>query len=534
MARKDKAARSLMEQIADLDDVAPKDFDPEDIDDGRGSDDEESSVASEDAAAGREHYQSVGKSKLRKPETVTLGREYDGSRVSRDALNGDDSDDDPFRKRSSDEEGSGMSDEESDEDEDMQDFEEGDSESEEELENGIEGRLRKSKLEDDDEDEDEDEEEEEDDDESDGFDDEESDISAKDDSKSESRDELRRLMASDQKTVAASISQAAKADAAKGQAVKRQRSTFDALLNSRIKLQKGLAALNDVPNVAEEGNAIDVDVVKSAESAALSLWSMLEDLRHTLADTHAKDSSKKRKREPAASSSTSSTLLWERTEKIESEVRPHRRAVLDKWSSKVRGSGAPPNAQGKLMNRSSNQQQSITTVLDAHLATETSQITAALSKSNGVNGSASTTTTTTAVQEIYDDTPFYQSLLRDLVEQRMSSDALTNGADTLQNLQLPANLSVHPTTGMRKDKKKKAVDTKASKGRKMRYTVHEKLQNFMAPEDRGSWGDRAREEFFASLLGRTVNGVLGEDEDEADGVVSEDDNEEGGLRLFRS
>lgn len=78
MAKKDKAARSLMEQIADLDDVAPKgitllisanpatnqfrflDFDPEDIDDGRGSDDEESSVASEDGAAGREHYQSVG------------------------------------------------------------------------------------------------------------------------------------------------------------------------------------------------------------------------------------------------------------------------------------------------------------------------------------------------------------------------------------------------------------------------------------------------------------------------------------------
>lgn len=440
--------------------------------------------------------------------------------------------------RSSDEETSGKSDEESDDDEDMEDFQDGASESDGELENGLEGRLKKSKLEDEDEDE-EDEDEDEEDDGSDAFesDDEESDIPTKDGSKSENRDELRRLMASDQKTVAASISQAAKADAAKGQAVKRQRSTFDALLNSRIKMQKGLAALNDVPATSEEDSTIDVDVVKSAESAALSLWSMLEDLRHSLADTHAKDSSKKRKREPAVSTSTPSTSLWERTEKIESEIRPHRRAVLDKWSSKVRGSGAPPNAQGKLLNRgSSNQQQSITSVLDAHLATESSQITGRLAKktsdSNGVNGS---TPVTESVQEIYDDTPFYQSLLRDLVEQRMSSDALTNGADNLQNLQLPENLSVHPTTGMRKDKKKKVVDTKASKGRKMRYTVHEKLQNFMAPEDRGTWGDRAREEFFASLLGRTVNGILGEEED-ADDVVSEDeyDKEDEGLRLFRS
>ena len=469
------------------------------------------------------------KSKLRKPETVTLGREYDGSRVSRDALDGGDSDDDPFRKHASDEEISGMSDEDGIDDEDMEDLGDGDSDSYEDLEGGVEERSKKSEFED----------EEDDDDEESGVseseDDEESDVP--DDSKTDNRDELRRLMASDQKTVAASISLAAKADAAKGQAVKRQRSTFDALLNSRIKLQKGLTALNDVPGASDEDADVDVDVVKSAESAALSLWSILEDLRHTLTDTHAKDSSKKRKRESPAFSFTSSASLWERTSKIESEVRPHRRAVLDKWSSKVRGtgSGAPPSTQGKLLNRGgSGQQQSITAVLDAHFATETSDIASRMSK-HSLNGNSANGKATESPKEIYDDTPFYQSLLRDLVEQRMSSsDALTNGADNLQ-FQLPENLSVNPTTGMRKDKKKKVVDTKASKGRKMRYTVHEKLQNFMAPEDRGSWGERAREEFFDSLLGRTANGILGE-EDEADGVVSEDDydNEDGGLRLFRS
>lgn len=86
-------------------------------------------------------------------------------------------------------------------------------------------------------------------------------------------------------------------------------------------------------------------------------------------------------------------------------------------------------------------------------------------------------------------------------------------------------------------KVKKPVDTKASKGRKMRYTMHEKLQNFMAPDDRGTWGERQRDELFGGLLGRKVK--LGEDEE---GVDGEDGDGEGsemdgeveveGLRLF--
>lgn len=72
---------------------------------------------------------------------------------------------------------------------------------------------------------------------------------------------------------------------------------------------------------------------------------------------------------------------------------------------------------------------------------------------------------------------------------------------------------------------KKRVDTKASKGRKMRYTVHEKLMNFMAPEDRGTWGERQRVEFLAGLLGRRV--CMGEEDGR------EEEEGEGGLVLFR-
>ena len=85
---------------------------------------------------------------------------------------------------------------------------------------------------------------------------------------------------------------------------------------------------------------------------------------------------------------------------------------------------------------------------------------------------------------------------------------------------------------------KKHVDTKASKGRKMRYTVHEKLQNFMAPEDRGVWGDRQRAELFSGLLGRRVGmGEANGEEMDVDGEGEDGDmesrREEEALMLFR-
>lgn len=501
------------------------------------------------------------KGKLRRQDPINLGKQYSGSRISREALEAE-SDDDPFKAHSSeeDDEDEGYSDQESTDHEDeseqeiysdssLEDEEDAftkpknakkqphrrnaasdeEDESDEDMESdGSDELVDEDEDEDDDVDEESSEEEEEDDDD-DG-------PSKPKSSKSDDREELRRLMASDQKTIAASISQAAKADATKGKAVKQQRSTFDALLNTRIKLQKGLIAINELPVAAGDAQDVDEEAIKSAESAALALWSTLEDLRIALADAQTKDGSKKRKRHSPISQTTSTASLWERMADLESESAPRRRAILDKWSVKVRGTAASlPNARGKLLGSSASGQQTITTVLDAQIATETGERAAKRSrKETKSNGTIGQSQNDDEVEPVYEDTIFYQSLLRDLVEQRMSSsDAITNGLDTL-HLNLPSSrLSVHPVTGMRNDKVKKPVDTRASKGRKMRYHVHEKLQNFMAPEDRGTWTKRARDEFFASLLGKTASGLLREDDSSA-AEESDEDQEEGGLRLFRN
>ncbi|KAH1838164.1 rRNA-processing protein bfr2 [Aspergillus fumigatus] len=564
------APKTLAERLAELEDPTPKDFDPEDLERaGPDSDDEGNEAA--DPNAGREHYQAVGKARLRRQDPINLGKQYAGSKISREALEAE-SDDDPFRPRSSDEE-------EDSEDEEEEDSELGSDEDEDASEESEEERPQRSRTsakdskrqrkesqvssdekdgegmdtdgseetegsEDDSEDgfdeddmsgefsSDDDQEGDED-----GDDDEDEDeetdnrkVRFQETSKSDDREELRRLMSSDQKTIAATISQAAKADAAKGRAVKQQRATFDALLNARIKLQKGLTAINRLTVTtkgSDETPSIDGEAIKSAESAALALWSTLEDLRLALADAQTQDESKKRKRPSAVSVATSTDSLWKRMTDLESDAVPHRRTVLDKWSLKVRGSTAAlPNARGKLLGASASSQQTISAVIDAQVASETGDRAAKRRRHSSDEGP----------EPVYDDTVFYQSLLRDLVEQRMSSsDAITNGIDTL-HLQLPSRQGIHPITGMRKDKVKRDVDTRASKGRKMRFDVHEKLQNFMAPEDRGTWTITAREEFFASLLGKTASGLLreGDDEDASAAEESDEDREEVGLRLFRS
>ncbi|KAF7595090.1 rRNA-processing protein bfr2 [Aspergillus hancockii] len=537
--------KSLAEQFAELDDPTPKDFDPEDLErGGQESDDEGADVA--DPNIGREHYQAVGKQ-----EPINLGKQYAGARVSRDAFEAE-SDDDPFNARSGDEEEDSEGEDEDDhelgsDEEDLSD------ESDEERPQRLKGTLKndhRGKIADDvdsdnseqigsdeeSEDFDEDDMDDEIPSDEDGEDEDEDDSSSRrvkfaKPAKSDDREELRRLMASDQKTITATISQAAKADAVKGMAVKQQRATFDALLNTRIKLQKGLTAINQLSVAANDAEDLDDEAIKSAESAALALWSTLEDLRLTLADAQTQDESKKRKRPSAVTPSTSSASLWKRMVDLESDSVAHRRTTLDKWSLKVRGSNATmPNSRGKLLAPASGQQ-NITAVLDAQIASETGD--RAAKRARKVNSSS----TDEDQEPVFDDTVFYQSLLRDLVEQRMSSsDAMTNGIDTL-HIQLPSRgLSIHPVTGMRKDKAQRDVDTRASKGRKMRFDVHEKLQNFMAPEDRGTWTTHAREEFFASLLGKTASGLLreGDDEDVSAAEESDEDREEGGLRLFRS
>lgn len=97
----------------------------------------------------------------------------------------------------------------------------------------------------------------------------------------------------------------------------------------------------------------------------------------------------------------------------------------------------------------------------------------------------------TVVPEIFDDSEFYHELLRELIEYK------TNTSENPTEI----NKKFAELQKMR-SKMKKKVDTRASKGRKIRYVVHNKLVNFMAPRNSSEWTEESKTELFNSLFGK--------------------------------
>lgn len=476
------------------------DFDPEaDVpesdSDASGDDDRE-----ERDASAREHYAPVGKSKLRKPKEVALGPQYRGSRVDRSAVDEDDEEDDPFARGFDDEEDSedaseggqeGSEDEDEDEDGELQDGTDATDMSEE------------------------------------GEDDDGDDNAADEEKEQQDRSELRKIMASEQKAVAASISAATKQDAEKGRAVKKQRTTFDSLLNTRIKLQKSLIATNTLvaPSQSEE-YATQIssaqDALSAAETAAYNLWSSLTTFRDELTTAR---TGEKRKLPSKFDASTPVSDLWAYTTEQETQALPQRNSTLQKWSLKARGATAQPQGSSRLA--ASTQQATIIDVLTSHLTQPDRLLKRAQTPRScaPVQLAASTSKNPLPSPLIYDDADFYGLLLKELLDAKSAQDSTA-----------AANVDLSNMHSMRRDAKTKrgGVDVKASKGRKLKYDVHEKLLNFMAPEDRARWGERQTDELFGSLFGARLG--LGEDvdEDAEEGEDVKGGEEEAGLMMFRS
>jgi protein AATF/BFR2 len=337
------------------------------------------------------------------------------------------------------------------------------------------------------------------------------------------RAELLTLSAADQKGAATTLAQGAKSDAEKGQAVKKQRQTFDSLLNIRIKLQKALIATNSFAVAEQNQDETDAqDVMKAAEEAAVKLWNNLNALRNSIETTR---TGKKRKFAELFTSSPIASF-WQETNAHEASARPLRDSTLDFWSSKCR----PTTVQSQRGRLNAAAQQTLSDVLAGQLAdtqrlvsrTQVARSCAPLQAAKSQLSKSVTLEQESSLNAlpIYDDADFYGVLLQNLISQR-SADATSSLAEL--------NISSQPWQIAREAKTKKQVDTRASKGRKLRYTVHEKLQNFMAPEDRSSWGDRQCDELFGSLFGRRIElGENAEEENEDD----RKDYEMGGLRLF--
>ncbi|CAN9142560.1 unnamed protein product [Alternaria alternata] len=474
-----------------------RDFDPESLlDPAPSSSEDERSDASlsenEDDNAGREHYTSVGKSKLRKPVEVPLGPEYTGRKVDRKALEDSDSDD-PFARGFDDEDSEASDDEiedgmngielgdedDSAEEDSNGDFDEDMSDEDEEM-----GSAEESGSDDDAN-------------EAEDSEDEKSGDEAKPDAST-----IRDLMSAN-KSFTSTIAAGTQNDVAKGEAVKTQRKTFDTLLNSRIRLQKALISTNSMAAEPYKTETAQDAPIEAAEAAALTLLNNLTNLRLSLEESR---TGQKRKR-TAFDSTTPSSEIWANIQDSEKTTPPAPQSPTTVTNNKAR------------LNASA--QQTLTEVLDSQLTSSH-----LVTRTQTPRSCAPLQSSGKAVQPdpaIYDDADFYGLMLKELLEQR-SADLNANGTAEFV-VQAPWQVA-------REAKTKKVVDTKASKGRRLRYTVQEKLQNFMAPEERGEWGDRQRDELFSSLFGQRLG--LGENDDVESEEEAGVDAEEAGLMLFRS
>lgn len=299
------------------------------------------------------------------------------------------------------------------------------------------------------------------------------------------------------------------ADIDKGIAIQKQRKMYDGLLNLRIRLQKALVAANSFP-VFEADADTESEPYEAAEEAAIKLLNTISSLRESIgAPKHAGD---KRKRDLVESMSNED--IWEQLQGQDQGAIGFREERLEKWSKKVQSVNMiRPNGL-------SQRGQSLIGALQEQLMVPGNR----LVKRTRVPRSCAPAQLAKKVTDdeyVYDDADFYQLLLKELVDQR----TVEGGADHA------AAVPTVMVTATKEAKVRKQVDRKASKGRKMRFTVHEKLQNLMAPEDRRGWEQSEIDRFFGTLFGRKME--LNEDESEAESMDGVDAEEEG-LKLFRN
>ena len=338
---------------------------------------------------------------------------------------------------------------------------------------------------------------------------------------------LRKMMQESQKTIISTISHATAADADKGRAVLQQRKTFDGLLNTRIRLQKALVATNSLPLASIPTSPPQEEVkpsLEAAEAAALDLWKQL----HTLRTPQA---SLKRKR--SFDSSTPLSTLWNETASLNSSELSSHRSIVDKWARKTR---ATTTTTTRLNNKATTEQP-LSSILNAHLQppsisrliaqTRVPRSCAPLQSAETPKSAATADENDAGggdVGNVFDDSGLYQSLLTTLIAQR--TDSMSLSATSI----LPSAGSLLPKV-QKQHRITSVKDKRASKGRRLRYDVHEKLRDFMAVETSGvGWWEEGRaRELFAGLMGGSeglAEGEQGEDD------MREDEDGAGALRLF--
>lgn len=285
-------------------------------------------------------------------------------------------------------------------------------------------------------------------------------------------------------------------DAKKGQDVRKQIKNWEKTLRLRISFQKILTTVSRLPPPVllseyfeETPNAHD-DIDAAAAELEDIATQMLE-LRLYLWKQNFSSMSADLSKHVRVDASASKAL-----EDLEHVLEPHINTLLTRWSNKIssaphsRNSSSSSRLQLRAMNQNVVDQIRQALAGDGmdRLVQRTQVWRADDMDRLGVIATASQESRPTDT-EVFDDSDFYAQLLRDLIDNAgiMETGASNAASDALMSR-----------------KRKRNVDVRASKGRRLRYEVMEKVQNFMPPIPRVTWDDAQTERLFSQLASTTT------------------------------
>lgn len=271
--------------------------------------------------------------------------------------------------------------------------------------------------------------------------------------------------------LAVSLQKTRVADKQKGRAVTQQLRIWDNLVDARIRLQKTAATSNKLPHPNDiksfTENTENSEVIHKFLSEALRLSEDILELRRTLLQKTGPSPPPRKKRrielEIALESESVDfeNLVKESTEEMmefESQTHLETLTILQKWSAKVQAvAPAALLSSTKVSFKSgSGQLKSAGELVDEALRDSERLIKRTWGKTvrigAGSDGNTEAGSEEKGDEETFDDKEFYQAMLRDVIESKGGKDA---------------EVYINPN----RQKKNKKIDTKASKGRKLRLVL---------------------------------------------------------------
>ena len=285
----------------------------------------------------------------------------------------------------------------------------------------------------------------------------------------------------------------------------RQTSAYEKVLALRIQLQKLVDMGNQLPgqSVIAAAKAQSDEAIEGYHKLNLSLDASVRQLT-SLLEAQVPGGA-------GSSAGSKSAPTWESVQAPQLLLRPHWEATLDKWNARLHFGSERKQSKLKVFNQKI-WDQIRTALSDKQRAIEKSRMplqdsarigaaaeaaaaggAVAAAAGNGGDGNSSDEEEEDDEQEdgrgserdgkkrridydleVYDDRNFYSLLLKSFIQSAASGGSGgAGGGESMRADDLAA---------LRKYRRSKVkVDRRASKGRKIRYVVHAKLQNFMFP-----------------------------------------------------